>query len=181
MASEAPRANTEFGALTRIGLTTGAEEMARLIIGRALHHHALGQLVIHQRLQRHRIQEIDHLAVQRSPQLVGHAAVAFAQAVFLAAALGGVDRFVHRDDDVGHGDVGGLATQRVTAAWAAGGLDQLMAAQLAKQLLQIGERNLLALADGRQRDGAIVLAQGQIDHGGDRKAAFGGEAHVQAP
>ena len=37
------------------------------------------------------------------------------------------------------------------------------------------------LADGSQRDRTVVLAQGQIDHGGDRKAAFGCEAHLQAP
>ncbi|GAA6118729.1 hypothetical protein Acidovoranil_08320 [Acidovorax sp. FG27] len=52
-----------------------------------------------------------------------------------------------------------------------------MAAQLAEQLLQIGQRDLLALADGRQGDRAIVLAQGQIDHGGNRKTAFGSETH----
>jgi hypothetical protein len=52
-----------------------------------------------------------------------------------------------------------------------------MAAQLAEQLLKIGQGNLLALADGRQGDGTIVLAQGQINHGGDRKTAFGCETH----
>jgi hypothetical protein len=52
-----------------------------------------------------------------------------------------------------------------------------MAAQLAEQLLQIGQGNLLALADGRQRDGAIALAQTQIDHRGDREPAFGSETH----
>jgi hypothetical protein len=55
-----------------------------------------------------------------------------------------------------------------------------VAAQLAEQLLQVGQRNLLALADGRQGDRAIVLAQGQVDHGGDRKAAFGGETHTSS-
>ena len=41
----------------------------------------------------------------------------------------------------------------------------------------VGEGNLLALADGRQCHGAAVLAQAQINHRGDRKAAFGREAH----
>ncbi|BAO80406.1 hypothetical protein SRAA_0552 [Serpentinimonas raichei] len=36
---------------------------------------------------------------------------------------------------------------------------------------------MLALADGRQRDGAAGLAQRQIDHGGDGEPSFGGEAH----
>ncbi|MCR5881646.1 hypothetical protein LRS03_01720 [Rhizobacter sp. J219] len=52
-----------------------------------------------------------------------------------------------------------------------------MAAQLAEQLLKIGQRNLLACADGSQRNGAGVLAQGEIDHGGNGKTAFGGQSH----
>jgi hypothetical protein len=36
---------------------------------------------------------------------------------------------------------------------------------------------VLTLADSSQSDGAIVLAQGQINHGGDRKTAFGSETH----
>ncbi|MCY1372700.1 hypothetical protein D9M69_599280 [compost metagenome] len=110
-----------------------------------------------------------------------HAATLLTEAVFLAAALGGIDGFVHRDNDVGHGDFRGLAAQGVSTARPTGGLDQFVAAQLAKELLQVGQRNLLALADGRERDGAIVLAQSQIDHGSDREAAFGREAHFQAP
>src|SRR2546427_4857739 len=54
-----------------------------------------------------------------------------------------------------------------------------MAAQLAEQLFQIRQGNLLPLADGCQRDRAIVLAQGQINHGSDRKTAFGGETHYE--
>jgi hypothetical protein len=52
-----------------------------------------------------------------------------------------------------------------------------MAAKLAEKLLQVRQRYLLALADGREGDWAIVLAQGQINHGGDRKTAFGCETH----
>ena len=52
-----------------------------------------------------------------------------------------------------------------------------MAPELAKQLLQIRQRNLLALADRRQGDGPVVLAQPQVNHRGNRKAAFGGETH----
>ncbi|MCY1545833.1 hypothetical protein D9M68_817930 [compost metagenome] len=110
---------------------------------------------------------------------MGHAAVAFTQAVFLAATLGGVDRLVHRNDDVGHGDFRGLAAQAVTTTRATRGFHQFVAPQFAKQLLQVRERNLLALADGRERDWTVVLAQGQIDHGCDRKAAFGREAHFK--
>ena len=52
-----------------------------------------------------------------------------------------------------------------------------MTAKFAEQLLKIRQGDLLALADGRQRDGTIVLAQGQVDHRGDRETAFGGETH----
>ena len=65
---------------------------------------------------------------------------------------------------------------RVAAARAAGRFDQLVAAQLAEQLLEVGQRNLLALADRGQRHRAL-LAQGQIDHRGDGETAFGGESH----
>jgi hypothetical protein len=52
-----------------------------------------------------------------------------------------------------------------------------MSTKLAKQLLKIRQRNLLPLTDGRKGDRPIVLAQGQIDHGGDSKTTFGGETH----
>ncbi len=65
-------------------------------------------LLVDQILQRHRIEVLDHLLVQRGPQFVRHAVAVVlfrALARALAAALGGVDRFVDRDDDVGDGDV----------------------------------------------------------------------------
>jgi len=49
-----------------------------------------------------------------------------------------------------------------------------VAAQLAEQLLQVRQRNLLAPADRRQSDGAGVLAQGQVNHGCNSEPAFGG-------
>ena len=63
-----------------------------------------------------------------------HATASFAQAVFFATAMGGIDGLVDRHDDVGHGDVGGLATQRIAAARATGGLHQVVATQLTEQL-----------------------------------------------
>ena len=110
---------------------------------------------------------------------MGHAAAGLAQAVFLAAALRGVNGFVHRHDDVSHGDVGRLAGQRIATARAARGFHEFVAAQLAEKLLQIGQRNLLALADGGQRDRAVVLAQCQVNHRGDRKTAFGCKTHYE--
>ncbi len=35
----------------------------------------------------------------------------------------------------------------------------------------------VTLAAISQRDGTIVLAEGQVDHGGDRETAFGSETH----
>jgi hypothetical protein len=36
---------------------------------------------------------------------------------------------------------------------------------------------LLTLADGSQGDWPVVLAQSQINHGGDSEPAFGSETH----
>ena len=66
---------------------------------------------------------------------------------------------------IGHGDLGRLATQGVAAARSTGGLDEVVTAQLAKELFQVGQRNLLALADGSEGDGTGVLAQGEVDGG----------------
>jgi hypothetical protein len=52
-----------------------------------------------------------------------------------------------------------------------------MATQLAEKLFQVGQRNLLALADRGQGNRAGVGTQAQVDHGGDGEAAFGGESH----
>jgi hypothetical protein len=52
-----------------------------------------------------------------------------------------------------------------------------VAPQLAEQLLQVRQRNLLALADGSQRHRSIALAQPEVNHGCDRKTAFGCETH----
>src|SRR6266478_8031961 len=98
-------------------------------------------------------------------------------AVFLAGALGRVERLVDRGDDVRHRDLLRAAREVIAAARTAHAGDQLRAAQLAEQLLQIGKRNVLALADGRQRDRAAILAQRQIDHGGHREPALRRQSH----
>ncbi|MNQ88122.1 hypothetical protein D3C85_1033760 [compost metagenome] len=60
-----------------------------------------------------------------------HAAVVVVT-VLAATALGGIHRFVDRDDDVGDGDFLHGARQRVAATGAAHAVYQLRAAQLAK-------------------------------------------------
>jgi len=67
--------------------------------------------------------------------------------------------------------------QGCTAARTAHAGNQLRAPQLAEQLLQIGKRDVLALADGRERNRAAILAERQIDHGGHCEPAFCRESH----
>jgi hypothetical protein len=98
-------------------------------------------------------------------------------AVFFSAAVSGIDGFVNRQNNVGHRNFRGFFGQGIAAARAASGLDQLMTAEFAKQLLEVRQGYFLALADGRQGDGARMLSQGQINHGSDCKSTFGGEAH----
>jgi len=50
-------------------------------------------------------------------------------------------------------------------------------AQLAEQLLEVGQRNLVTLTDGRERDGASIFAQRDIDHGRDGKTTFSAQTH----
>ena len=117
-----------------------------------------------------------HLLVQVGPQVVRHAALVVL-AVLLAAALGCIERLVHCDDDFGHRDALHRLRQTVAAAGPAHAGHQLPAAQLAEQLLEVGERNMLPLADRRERHGAARLAHGQVHHRGDREPALGRKPH----
>src|SRR5207344_206122 len=67
--------------------------------------------------------------------------------------------------------------QQVPAAGAAHAPDQPAAAQLGKQLLEIGERNLLPLGDLGERDRVAVAVPREIDHRHHRIAALGAELH----
>ena len=110
--------------------------------------------------------------VQVFPQLVGEAGGAVV-AVGLAAALGGIQAVFHGGDDLGDIDAVGRLGQYIAAAGTAHAFDQAGAPQLVEQLLEIGERNLLALADGVKFDCAAGGVHSQIQHGGYGKAAFG--------
>jgi hypothetical protein len=52
-----------------------------------------------------------------------------------------------------------------------------MLTQFAKELFQVGQRNLMACADGGQRYRSAVFSQSDIDHGSDCKSAFGAQTH----
>src|SRR5947209_2846053 len=99
-------------------------------------------------------------------------------AVFLAAALRRVDRLVHGGDDLGNRDGLRRARQVVAAAGTADARHQLVAAELAEELLQVGKRNTLALADGCERHGTAGLAHRQVDHCGNGKPALRSESHM---
>jgi hypothetical protein len=98
-------------------------------------------------------------------------------AVFFAAAVGGVNGLVNRQNNVGHCNFGGFFGQGVAAAGAASGLDQLVTTQFAKQLFEVRQGYFLALTDSGQGDWARMLAQGQVNHGSNCKSTFGGETH----
>jgi hypothetical protein len=100
--------DTELGAVTLIGLTTGCEEMARLIGASSIDTPLASwssTSFFSEMESRYSIILVFRLAhrswVMQRPASVAHA-------VFLAAAAGGVDGLVHRDDDVGHGDLAAL-------------------------------------------------------------------------
>src|SRR5204862_5032801 len=155
-----------------------ARPLDRVLLDR----HALGELLVDQLLERDRIEELDHLGVEARPEVVRHAAAGvLAHAVFLAGAAGGVDRLVDRDDDVGDRDLLRLAAERIAAARAAGALDELVPPELAEQLLQVRQRDLLPAADSRQGDGTGVLAQGEVNHRGDGETTLGGKTHRITP
>src|ERR1700744_1254544 len=93
-------------------------------------------LLVDQVLERDGIEVLDHLLVERRPQLVGHAMavqVLGAVAGTLATALRRIDRLVDRDDDVGRGHLFRAPREVIPAARTAYALDDLVPAQLAKQ------------------------------------------------
>jgi hypothetical protein len=107
---------------------------------------------------------------------MGHAAV-LVVTVLLATALRRIERFIHGDNDVGDRDRVHAASQAIAAAGATHATHQLVAAQLAEQLLEVGQRDLLTLGNAGQRHRPIVLACSQIDHCRDGESPFGRQSH----
>src|SRR5262245_31424196 len=81
----------------------------------ALLRHAVA-LLLDQILQADRIKIVDHDTIQARPKVMGHAPLIVVAAVFLAAALRGVQRLVHRIDDVGNRNVRHRAGERIATA-----------------------------------------------------------------
>src|SRR5205814_2091966 len=106
----------------------------------------IGLVLLRNKLgQAHRAQETEDMGIEIRPQLMRHAALAVVLATLPPCALRGIDRLVDRYDDLRHRDRLRASRQAITAARAAHALDQAVPAQLAEQLLEIGQRNLLPL------------------------------------
>jgi hypothetical protein len=105
-----------------------------------------------------------------------HAAVLIVT-ILTTTALRCIKLLVDCTNDIGHRNLGNRTGDTIATTRTAHAVDQLVAAQLAKQLLKIRERNLLALANAGQSHRAIVTTQRQIDHGRYSKSPFGGKSH----
>jgi hypothetical protein len=114
-----------------------------------------------------------HFLIQAGPQVAAHPAVSA-----IAVSGFGFARGIDSADDVGHVDFFSTASQGITAPRSACAFNQTLLAQFAEQLFQVGQRNVVAFADGGQGHGASVFTQGDIDHGRHGKSAFGAQTHV---
>ncbi len=103
-----------FTAVAMIGSLHGGATFCRLPV--VLQHRDVGGLLLRDQIgQRHAMQIGEDVLVEAGPQVVRHAAAVVA-AIFTAAALRRVDRFVDGEDDLGDGHGVGRAGERVSAA-----------------------------------------------------------------
>ncbi|CAJ0902144.1 protein of unknown function [Alcaligenes faecalis subsp. faecalis] len=98
-------------------------------------------------------------------------------AITLATALGGINGLIDRKHNVSNSDMASQTRKRIATTWTTHAIDQFMAAQLAKQLLKIGERDTLSLADACERHRSTLLAQRKIDHRGYGETPFCRQTH----
>jgi hypothetical protein len=108
-----------------------------------------------------RVEVFEHPLVQRRPQLMGHTRPPSPWQFSLPPQWVASMRLIHRDDDVGNRNVAALRPREYPPPGTAGGLDQLVAAQLAEELLKIRQGDLLTLADRSKGDRAGALPQRQ--------------------
>src|SRR5437588_5583752 len=105
------------------------------------------------------------LVAQFFPQIMRQtsAAVDAAAGDLAGGTSHGMDRLVDGEDNVGDARVVAVMRQQITAARTAHALDQTAATQLGEKLLEIGQRNLLALGDFGQAYRLAVAVARQID------------------
>jgi len=147
-----------------------------------LQYRDIGLILLRNELrQRDRAQKTEDVRVEVRPQLVRHAALAVILATLASAALGRVDRLVDRDNDVGDGNHLGTTRKTIAAAGTAHAFDEAMAAQLAEELFEIRQGDLLPLRHPGKRDRAFRAVHRDIDHRRDGESSFGGKAHGRSP
>ena len=89
--------------------------------------------------------------------------------------------FLDRRHDLGDADVRRMPRQAVAARAPALAVDEPGAAQSQEELLEIGERNVLAIGDRRKWHRAVGAMLGEICHGHDRITTSGIQIQRLAP
>ena len=135
--------------------------------------YALAVGVGHDRMDERALRFVTEYQLQALPTMV----VVLGYPGFWTAALRGIDRLIDRGNDLRHRNAAGGPREAIAAARAAHAGHQLRAPQLAEQLLEIGQRYALPLADRGKRHWAARLAHGQIHHCRYREPAFSRESH----
>src|SRR5690348_3709282 len=132
--------------------------------------------------KRHRAQIKVNLIAELFPEIMRQAATLVAGATRGGArrAAGGADRLVDRKDNIGNARSGRAMREEIAAARAAHALDEVGAAQLRKQLLEIGERDFLTLGDLGEGDRLARAVLGEIDHGHHRVTPLRAQPHSLA-
>ena len=116
------------------------------------------------------------IIAQLGPQMMRQAGVALL-AIALALATRHVEMLVHRVDDLPDAQLPVRLCQAVAAAGPTHAGHQPLAAQPRKQLLEVGQRQALALGDVGQPHRALTRVQREIEHGSDCITSTGGELH----
>ena len=114
---------------------------------------------------------------------MGHAAALGALAAHRRSGLasGGADRLVDGQHDVRYADCLRRPGQQVAAAGPTHGAHQAATAQFCEQLFQVGQRDVLARGDFRQRHRGAVAVAGKVGHRHHRVSALGGQFHFGLP
>ena len=124
----------------------------------------------------HAVSRVEAMHLKRYPQVVGETDLS-GLAITSATTARRIGILIDGGNDLADADLLGGAPETVTSAGASDSPDQLAFAKLCKQLLQIGEGYALAVGDTGQLDRAVLLSQGQVQHGGNGVSSSGSESH----
>src|SRR5437764_14015635 len=87
------------------------------------------------------------------------------------------DRLVDSEDNVGNSDLGPIMGEKIPSTWTSYAFHEPAFAQHGKELLEIGQRNLLPLGDLGERDRFAYSVLREIDHRHDGVAALSAQPH----